>query len=150
RPAHGRDGARTPRPEKHPPVLTSVASAHRRGDGSVERAPSPGASDRHARGGRRGGRTDTRDRAQPGTKLERNQRSADRGEAGIPTKSAGWRVEAGGIEPPSEGASPSASTSVAGDLILAALAPIGRIARGQPAKISIPAPPASRGPSPRR
>src|SRR5262249_46336928 len=43
-------------------------------------------------------------------------------------------VEAGGIEPPSEGASPSASTSVAGDLDLAALAPIGRIARGQPAK----------------
>src|SRR5262249_55156064 len=59
-------------------------------------------------------------------------------------------VEAGGIEPPSEGASPSASTSVADDLILAALAPIGRIARGQPAKISVPAPPASRGPSPRR
>ena len=43
-------------------------------------------------------------------------------------------MEAGGIEPPSEGASPSASTSVAGDLSLAALAPIGRIARGQPAK----------------
>lgn len=42
-------------------------------------------------------------------------------------------VEAGGIEPPSEGASPSASTSVADGLSLAALAPIGRIARGQPA-----------------
>jgi integrase len=44
------------------------------------------------------------------------------------------RVEAGGIEPPSEGASPNASTSVAGDLVLTTLAPIGRIARGQPAK----------------
>jgi hypothetical protein len=44
------------------------------------------------------------------------------------------RVEAGGIEPPSEGASPNASTSVAGDLSFAAFAPIGRIARGQPAK----------------
>ena len=43
-------------------------------------------------------------------------------------------MEAGGIEPPSEGASPNASTSVAGDLSLAAFAPIGRIARGQPAK----------------
>src|SRR5262245_25706018 len=60
------------------------------------------------------------------------------------------RVEAGGIEPPSEGASPGASTSVADDLSLAAVAPIGRIARGQPAKISVPAPPASRGPSPRK
>ena len=43
-------------------------------------------------------------------------------------------MEAGGIEPPSESASPNASTSVACGLSLATLAPTGRISRGQPAK----------------
>ena len=44
-----------------------------------------------------------------------------------------WIVEAGGIEPPSEGASPNASTCVARVLRVAAVAPPGRIVRGQPA-----------------
>src|SRR5262249_59331335 len=46
--ARGRRGARPPRPKDPPPVRTPVASTHRRGDGSVERAPrAAGAPDRH-------------------------------------------------------------------------------------------------------
>src|SRR5262249_60292388 len=69
-----------------------------------------------------------------GTRGGRAEGAAEPGGGKVCGGSPPWRVEAGGIDPPSEWASPSASTSVAGDLSLAALAPIGRIARGQPAK----------------
>jgi len=57
-------------------------------------------------------------------------------------------VEAGGIEPPSEGASTTGSYVCIPRFDLTALAPTGGIARGQPAFVSAPAPPAMTGAQP--
>ena len=57
----------------------------------------------------------------------RIQRPADSREAGASARSARWRVEAGGIEPPSEGDPPRATTCVAHVLLSRLRLPMGRI-----------------------
>ena len=82
--------------------------------------------------------------------LERSQRSTDPGEAKVRRGSATYEVEAGGIEPPSEGASTTGSYVCSPRFDVTALAPTGGIARGQPTFVSAPAPPAMTGAQPEK